>query len=1181
MVNNALTAVQRQSFPKPNPTNPATQTHQYGALVVLDAGVIEGARLVGGLMPGHDVLRLRPGALALETIAAALEAAPVRVDALHIVAHGRTGELLLGETPLTLSSLPSHAATLARIGAALSAQGIVALTACDVASGTTGAALVEALSQAMGRRVVGTSTTVGGNNAESFDLPAGVASPFTEQTRATYQPQLAGPAFLTGLSETSTIFDNATLQLNGAEDVTSAVIGGVTYVFVSGYYDGGISVFSLNDSGTLTNVFNVSDTATLNLNQVETMETATIGGTTFLFAGGFGDDGISVFSVGADGSLTNVENTSDNATLEIAGIRSITSIVEGGTTFLFAAGGKDDGVSMFSVASDGSLTSVTNVTDTASLALAGPQSVAAASVGTNTYLFAAGRDDSGISVFSVNGSGTPALTEVTTVNDNATLQLDGVSAVTTAKIGTTTYLFAAGSVDDGISVFTVGTNGNLTNVDNVSDNATLLLEAINSLSTAVVGGITYLFAAGVTDNGVSMFEVANDGTLTNVYNLSDDAEVALEYPYAAQPVTIGGQTFLLTTGLRDDGVSVFKISSTVLLDIASDTGTSGSDSITSDNTPTINFTVEAGASLAVAWGEGGGFVNAGTATGVSQQATLATPYTSDGDKTIQLRATDSSGNVTIETLTITYDGTAPTLGAINLTTSSDTGISNTDDITLDTTPTIRFTAEAGAALTIDWGDGAGFVASGTGTGSAQSVTLANAYVGRGDRTIDVRTTDIAGNTTTQSLEIEIGNPGLTFSGGPGNSNLTGTVGEDFFTDSGGNDLMNAGAGDDTVNGGSGNDTLNGQGGADLIFGQAGNDILDGSFADDVLIGGSGDDTLLGGIGNDQLFGSTGADQMDGGDNSDVFIIDGDDTVTDTGTTGYDKAQINETTGISVTLTGWSGVERVNGFTGNDVINASGQTTDMLLSGDDGRDRLTGGSGDDVLIGGDGDDTMVGGSGNDTMLGNDGSDRFFGGAGNDVFLIGEAGDIVSNGGSGFDKAVITKTTGLAIDVGTWLNVERINGLNGDDNIDATRMTTALTLVGAAGNDTLTGGSAGDTFFGGSGNDLLFGAGGNDALIGTGGNDTIDGGIGNDFYLGGTGADSFVWATGFGKDIVKDYADGTDRLDFADHATINAFTDLTIVQSGANTILRESGNSTDQITLVNVTATDLTASDFDFV
>ena len=121
-----------------------------------------------------------------------------------------------------------------------------------------------------------------------------------------------------------------------------------------------------------------------------------------------------------------------------------------------------------------------------------------------------------------------------TITDTATLELDEAWEVTTAVIGGTTYLFVAGFEDDGVSVFSVAGDGELIVADSVDDSEDVNLELDGALAvtTAVVGGTTYLFAGGNKDDGVSVFSVADGtdafmdggtaldgGTLTSVYNV--------------------------------------------------------------------------------------------------------------------------------------------------------------------------------------------------------------------------------------------------------------------------------------------------------------------------------------------------------------------------------------------------------------------------------------------------------------------------------------------------------------------------------------------------------------------------------------------------------------------------------------------------------------------------------------
>jgi Ca2+-binding RTX toxin-like protein len=89
--------------------------------------------------------------------------------------------------------------------------------------------------------------------------------------------------------------------------------------------------------------------------------------------------------------------------------------------------------------------------------------------------------------------------------------------------------------------------------------------------------------------------------------------------------------------------------------------------------------------------------------------------------------------------------------------------------------------------------------------------------------------------------------------------------------------------------------------------------------------------LNGGADNDVLFGGSGVDFFFGGDGNDTFFIDEENEVV-SGGSGTDVARINSQSGITVTMAGWTGVERVDGAAGNDTISAMGQTASLLLTG---------------------------------------------------------------------------------------------------------------------------------------------------------------------------------------------------------------------------------------------------------
>jgi Ca2+-binding RTX toxin-like protein len=101
-------------------------------------------------------------------------------------------------------------------------------------------------------------------------------------------------------------------------------------------------------------------------------------------------------------------------------------------------------------------------------------------------------------------------------------------------------------------------------------------------------------------------------------------------------------------------------------------------------------------------------------------------------------------------------------------------------------------------------------------------------------------------------------------------------------------------------------------------------------------------------------------------------------------------------GVTATIVGTSGPDKLEGTAGRDVIVAKGGADDVEGRG--------------------GNDLICAGGGNDEAEGDAGNDRIFGGRGNDE-LEGKIGRDVLNGGRGFDEG----EGGLGVD--TCVRVER--------------------------------------------------------------------------------------------------------------------------------------------------------------
>lgn len=147
----------------------------------------------------------------------------------------------------------------------------------------------------------------------------------------------------------------------------------------------------------------------------------------------------------------------------------------------------------------------------------------------------------------------------------------------------------------------------------------------------------------------------------------------------------------------------------------------------------------------------------------------------------------------------------------------------------------------------------------------------------------------------------------------------------------------------------------------------------------------------------------------------------------------------------------------------------------------------------------------------------------------------------------------------------MGLPRIKGTSGIDRIIGTN--DAEEIRGEAGNDTL---------FGMGGNDVLRGGRGNDILDGGDGNDRLRGDHGDDTLTGGAGRDRFIFNLQGGNDLITDYTDGTDRLDFTNFGLTDANQLLGMaVQSGADVLFTMATGET--MRLQNVQLSVLDAAD----
>jgi hypothetical protein len=220
-------------------------------------------------------------------------------------------------------------------------------------------------------------------------------------------------------------------------------------------------------------------------------------------------------------------------------------------------------------------------------------------------------------------------------------------------------------------------------------------------------------------------------------------------------ITVAGSTAAVTT-----------------LAAGEDTGISASDNLTSHARPVLTGTVAAGTEVTVYDGS----TPLGTTTAGSDGVWHFTPLwnLAHGEHTIELELKDASGHVTPRELSVPFTFSIdlfepdtpdkPVLAA-----DSDTGVSQTDGITKDTTPTLTGTAkESGGQIEVYEGTTLLGKAD-VGADRTWTFTLAdNKAFADGVHTVTVRQVDAAGNPSAYSagLAITVDTKAPTFTFGP-------------------------------------------------------------------------------------------------------------------------------------------------------------------------------------------------------------------------------------------------------------------------------------------------------------------------------------------------------------------------------------------------------------------------------
>ncbi len=967
--------------------------------------------------------------------------------------------------------------------------------------------------------------------------------------------------------------------------------------------------------------------------QMVKMAAAQAHGATWLFSARPDGQGLAVHELPAGAAPVLRATVADTAGSLAAGIAALAAVQAGGQTFLYAASGREHGITGWQLGPGGGLTQVAVLGQAGGLPVQAPTALRAVQVGGETYLVAAAAGSSSLSVMRVGADGGLTLTDH--VIDDLGTRFAGATVLDALNVGDRAFILAAGA-DEGISLFTLAPGGRLIHLATLADTAAMGLANVSAIEMLRVGDEIQVLVASGAEAGLTLLRIPLTGptagaagqmfasTGPGLLEGGPGEDILLDGPGAdSLRGGAGADLFVLTADGQPDTILDFQ---------------PGVDRIDLSlwpwlrNTAQLSVTPTANGAVIAFMAERLTIVTASgqPLTEAQVRAMALVPLTrmplvdpdppppdppppgggllrdgGPGPDRLEGTAGDDTlnGGDGADTL-IGGDGHDRLSGG------------NGDDFLFGGPGDDTLRGGAGRDI-LEGGPGADLLEGGVGFDIA---SYAGAAAGlRADLTDPAANTGEAAGDSYLSLEGLIGSAHAdTLAGDAAANDIWGGGGADRLEGRDGDDTLSGGDGNDTLFGGAGRDLLMGDAGHDLLYGGAGNDVLEGGEGNDTLDPGEGSDTVYGGPGDDLMLAGPGATQWYGGEGTDRLSYAAAptgirlDLLVPAANTGWAAGHVAsgvemiEGTGLADHLSGDAGANRLYGGAGHDTL--EGREGNDWLEGGDGNDLLHGGPGNDSLKGGaghdtihgeegddeiacaEGDDLAYGGAGRDNMGGGPGRDTLYGGEGNDTIgggqsndqVHGDAGDDVLGGGWGHD----TLWGGAGHDtIAASFDNDLVFGGPGHDSIGGGLGND--TLHGEDGNDTIGGGEGHDLIHGGAGADFLAGGPGSDTIWGGDGADRINGGPGNDLLYGGAGADVFVFAawTAGERDVVGDFTPDLDRLQLAGipgatAAARFAALDLTAAAAGGvpQTEIRWAGHV---IVLEGVLPGQLDAGDFIFV
>ncbi len=278
-------------------------------IVFIERNVTDPDALLAGMRPDVDAVLLTDAEHAIVQIARAVQGRD-DIAAIHIIAHGRAGEVRFAGGTLSVETLNDHRTDLAKIGQALGKGGELLLWSCHAGAGERGVSFITALAQMLGAAVAAATELIGAavlGGCWALDKQVGAVTaraPLTAQGMRGYTEVMADTTPPTASVTSATIKNTANASVQSTETGTAYLV---------------------KNTITVTNLASITGASGTSWNSVAIAAANT---NTALAATGLVDGTYKVYTVDAAGNLSAASTNSvivDTTPSTVVGVSSSTA----------------------------------------------------------------------------------------------------------------------------------------------------------------------------------------------------------------------------------------------------------------------------------------------------------------------------------------------------------------------------------------------------------------------------------------------------------------------------------------------------------------------------------------------------------------------------------------------------------------------------------------------------------------------------------------------------------------------------------------------------------------------------------------------------------------------------------------------------------------------------------------